>query len=111
MGWQIRTECVKARRCDTVRGEVWLGFRVAVGVWGNMRAEKGRVKAGSASEPRSRVWRMKEVAFPVLLLLGREVSWKVKAVIWERSHRGKAFLAILRLEGSLMMTLASPSKW
>lgn len=64
MGWQIRTECVKAQRCDTVRGEVWLGFRVAVGVWGNMRAEKGRVKAGSASEPRSRVRRMKEVAFP-----------------------------------------------
>lgn len=48
---------------------MWLGFRVVVGVWGNMRVEKGRVKVGSVFEFRLRVRRMKEVAFFVVVIV------------------------------------------
>lgn len=63
-----------------------------------------------ASEACSRVWRMKELMFPALLLY-TEVSWKRKAVTREDIRLGKTFLDIMRLVGSLVLSLASPRKW
>lgn len=51
-----------------------------------------------------------EADVPCCCYVQKEVSWKVKAVL-EGSTQLRTLLAVVRVERSLIRTLASPSEW